>query len=143
MAATGEIQWPPVGRIPWPPSAEALSRGREWSDRTWKGDFGAQPSEAEIICHVTVPLLLALGWPREQIAIGWHYRDIALFSEMRRAPETCRFVIEAKTLGEGLGFARKQVDRYAREYGHAVMSSLPTARGCGSIATTRLRRRCT
>ena len=22
MAATGEIRWPPVGRIPWPPSYE-------------------------------------------------------------------------------------------------------------------------
>jgi hypothetical protein len=43
-----------------------------------------------------------------------------LFGELRRAPESCRVIIEGKRLGDGLGFARPQVNRYAETVGHPV-----------------------
>jgi hypothetical protein len=88
--------------------AEALRRGDRWADLTWNDEFGTTPSEAEMICHVTVPLLIALGWPPEQIAVEWARKDIALFAELRRAPEACRVVIEAKKINDGLSFAYDQ-----------------------------------
>jgi hypothetical protein len=67
-----------------------------------------------------VPPLVALGWPREQIALEWGRKDIALFAHPERTPESCRIVVEGKALGSGLHGARTQVNRYAAELGHPV-----------------------
>ena len=97
-----------------------IDRARAWSDLAWQGEFGCMPSEAEGLCHVTVPLLVALGWPREQIAVEWRNRDVAVFDGLERSPRTCRLVIEGKSLGNGLDHARRQAARYAREFEHPV-----------------------
>jgi hypothetical protein len=81
---------------------------------TYGGGYGCHPSEHELTCHVTVPLLCALGWPREQIAIEWRRADVALFAGLDRDPTACRVVIEAKKPGDGLGYAHSQAARYAR-----------------------------
>jgi len=57
--------------------------------------FGESPAEGELVAHFVVPLLRALGWPPERIALEWHEIDVALFSALPRTPATCRFVIEA------------------------------------------------
>ncbi|MGH2947122.1 MAG: hypothetical protein ACRDPC_12845 [Solirubrobacteraceae bacterium] len=97
------------------PLADVVRRAERWARYTWEGAFAAEPAEAELLCHLTVPLLVALDWPPEQIALHWARTGIALFGELRRAPEACRLLIEGKRLGDGLGFARDQVDGYARE----------------------------
>lgn len=93
---------------------QVIERARDWHLMTWGGQFGAVPTEAELIAHVTVPLLEALGWPRERVAIGWHFTDVALFSEVGREPGACRVVFECKRIGSGLAFARDQADGYVR-----------------------------
>lgn len=70
--------------------------------------FGELPSEDELIVHFVVPLLRALGWPPERIAVKWRYVDVAVFRSLPRTPETCRFVIEAKRLGAGVEGALEQ-----------------------------------
>jgi len=79
--------------------------------------FPVRPSEAELIAHFTVPLLRALGWLPEHIAIGMDYRDVTLFRTLPRVPENCHLVIEAKRPGEGLEGARPQGVGYVQALG--------------------------
>lgn len=81
--------------------------------------FGEFPSEDEVIVHLVVPLLRALGWPPERIAIQWRRVDVAVFGALPRSPESCRFVIEAKRLGAGVEGALEQAQGYATALGAA------------------------
>lgn len=81
--------------------------------------FGELPSEDELIVHFVVPLLRALGWPPERIAVKWRYVDVAVFRSLPRTPGTCRFVIEAKRLGAGVEGALEQAQGYATALGVA------------------------
>lgn len=64
--------------------------------------FGERPAEHEMVAHYVVPLLRALGWPLERIALEWRRIDVALFHRLPRTPENCHFIIEAKRLGAGV-----------------------------------------
>jgi hypothetical protein len=79
--------------------------------------FGDHPSEDEIIAHLIVPFLRALGWPPEQIAVKWRYIDVAIFSRLPRIPENCFLVIEAKQLGAGVEGALDQARGYVKALG--------------------------
>jgi len=79
--------------------------------------LGDQPNENEMTAHFVVPLLRALGWPPERIAVEWRRIDVALFTTLPRTPENCCFVIEAKRLGTGLEGARKQAEDYVARLG--------------------------
>lgn len=79
--------------------------------------FGQLPSEDELIIHLVVPLLRALGWPPEHIAIKWRNIDVAVFRSLPRTPETCRLVIEAKRLGAGVEGALEQAQGYVTSLG--------------------------
>ncbi|MEM3086212.1 MAG: hypothetical protein QXT68_03620 [Halobacteria archaeon] len=74
--------------------------------------FGDLPAEDEIIVHLVVPFLKALGWRTEQIAVQWRDIDVALFSKLPRTPENCRFVVEAKRVGSALEVALGQAKDY-------------------------------
>jgi hypothetical protein len=82
--------------------------------------FGEPPSEDELITHFVVPFLRALGWPPERIAVKWHCVDVAVFWDLPRTPENCRFVIEAKRLGAGVEQALEQARGYVQALGHPV-----------------------
>lgn len=79
--------------------------------------FGELPSEDELIVHCVVPLLRALGWPPERIAVKWRYVDVAVFRTLPRTPESCQFVIEAKRLGAGVEGALEQAQGYVTALG--------------------------
>lgn len=116
-----ELLGPPLDSTRLDPSlAGAIGRGKKWANLYWHGDFGARPTEAEMIAHCVVPLLEALGWRPEQVAIGWKYADLALFASSRRTSEQCLALIEVKRLGDGLDLARSQVNRYRDGLGHFV-----------------------
>ena len=83
-----------------PALAKALTRGRDWAYNTWEGRFGPWPSEAEMLCHVTVPILQALGWPPELIAVYLLW-DVALFRSCRGLRRTARSSSKAKGSGSG------------------------------------------
>jgi len=79
--------------------------------------FGEPPSEDELIVHFVVPLLRALGWPPERIAVKWRYIDVTVFRCLPRTPENCHFVIEAKRLGAGVEGALEQAKGYVEALG--------------------------
>ena len=79
--------------------------------------FGDHPTEDELVAHFVVPLLRALGWPMERIAVKWHYIDVAVFRALPRIPENCHFVIEAKRLGAGVEGALEQAIGYVEALG--------------------------
>ena len=79
--------------------------------------FGDHPTEDERVAHLVIPFLRALGWPPERIAIKWRRIDVALFSSLPRTPQSCRLVIEAKRVGEGVESALDQAKGYVRALG--------------------------
>jgi hypothetical protein len=79
--------------------------------------FGPLPRENEATSHFVVPLLVALGWPYQLIAVEWHRIDIAVFSRLPRAPENCRLIIEVKHVGTGPTGADDQSTRYKKRLG--------------------------
>ena len=84
----------------------------------WDGQaFGQPPSESEMVAHLVVPLLRSLGWAEEQIAVEWHYIDVALFRDLPRSAETCHLIVEAKQVGLGLDDALEQAKAYAQTIG--------------------------
>ncbi len=91
--------------------------------------FGEAPNESEIVTHLVVPLLRALGWPPERIAVEWHHIDVALFGTLPRTSAHCRFVLEAKRFGSGLEGAKQQAQDYVTRLGV----------GCDFIVTDGLR----
>ena len=47
----------------------------------WYNRSGNEPSERETVSYLVVPLLRALGWTPQRMAIEWNRIDIALFSQ--------------------------------------------------------------
>jgi hypothetical protein len=81
----------------------ALRRQRrleEWYQQ--HGVRSGRPTEHEVIAHMVLPLLLALGWSEQLLAVEWHRIDLAGFRSAPTAPETCSIVCEAKGQGHGL-----------------------------------------
>src|SRR5207245_996193 len=76
--------------------------------------FGELPSEDEMIAHFVVPLLRAMGWPPERIAVQWRHVDVVVFRALPRTPENCHLVIEAKCLGSAVEGALQQAKRYVK-----------------------------
>lgn len=70
--------------------------------------FGDHPTEDELVAHFVVPLLRALGWPPERIAVKWRHIDVAAFTALPRMPESCHLIIEGKRLGAGVEGALDQ-----------------------------------
>ena len=75
------------------------------------------PEERETVAHLVIPFLRALGWSPERIAVEWRKIDLCLFGSLPRAPENCRFVIEAKRLAYGLQGGFGQAREYLAELG--------------------------
>lgn len=76
--------------------------------------FGERPREDELVGHFVIPLLRALGWPPERIAVKWRDVDVATFHELPRDPKHCSFIVEAKRPGgwpeDALAQARGYLD---------------------------------
>jgi len=97
-----------------PPQIEAVvASARDLVPLYWNPPkFGELPTEDELVAHFCIPLLRALGWSKELIAVKWHYVDITLFERLPRRPENCRLVIEAKRFDTGFEAALKQARGY-------------------------------
>jgi len=81
----------------------------------WYEKHGKDLSEHEIRTFLIVPMLLALGWSEQKIKIEWRNTDLSFFSRIyNRGDEPC-MILESKRMGEGLGYAEKQVQRYASD----------------------------
>ena len=97
---------------------EIVAQVHDLSKLYWDVDsFGERPMEDELVVHYIVPLLRALGWPVERIAVKWRNIDVCVFSGLPRIPENCHCVIEAKRLGAGVEGALEQAIGYVEALG--------------------------
>lgn len=72
------------------------------------------PSEFETVAYLAVPLLRALGWTPQKMAIEWNRVDIALFSQLPREDGNLSVVVEAKKKGSSCLTAVSQAQLYAK-----------------------------
>jgi len=75
------------------------------------------PSEHETVAYLVIPLLGALGWTRQQMAIEWNNVDVALFSTMPRSDQNLVVAVEAKRKDNSCLNARSQAEYYASQPG--------------------------
>jgi len=71
------------------------------------------PSESETVAYLVVPLLRALGWTPQRMAIEWSNVDLALFSNLPRSVEKLSVVVEAKKKDNSCLTAKSQAQSYA------------------------------
>ena len=92
---------------------EEFVRVGEWYRRE-----DVQPSEDETRAYLVIPLLRALGWTPQKMAVEWSIErsrrmDIALFGAMPRKDEHLSAVVEVKKLGDACLPAAAQASDYA------------------------------
>ena len=80
----------------------------------WYQKFG-DPSETETVVYLAVPLLRALGWTPQKMAIEWNRVDIALFNNLPREDKNLTIVVEAKKKGNSCLSAASQAQEYAQK----------------------------
>ena len=72
------------------------------------------PSEHETVAYLVVPLLRALGWTPQRMAVEWNHVDLALFNQLPRRDESLRVVVEAKKMDNSCLTAMSQAMSYAQ-----------------------------
>lgn len=78
----------------------------------WYSRF-TKPSEHETVAYLAVPLLRALGWTPQRMAVEWNFVDVALFERLPRCDANLRVVVEAKKMGRSCLTANSQAKSYA------------------------------
>ncbi len=86
-----------------------LTRIAKWYQRSKN-----KPSEHETVAYLVVPLLRALGWTPQRMAVEWNHVDVALFEQLPRSDESLRVVVEAKKMDNSCLNAMSQAMSYAR-----------------------------
>ena len=81
----------------------------KWYNRSEK------PSEHETVNYLVVPLLRALGWTPQRMAIEWNRIDVALFSSLPRKDDHLSVAVETKKMGSSCLSAFPQARDYALE----------------------------
>ncbi len=84
-----------------------LSRIAKWYQRS------SMPSEHETVAYLVVPLLRALGWTPQRMAVEWNHVDVALFEQLPRADQSLQVVVEAKKMDKSCLSAKPQAMAYA------------------------------
>ena len=84
-----------------------LSRIAKWYQRS------GMPSEHETVAYLVVPLLRALGWTPQRMAVEWNHVDVALFEQLPRSEQSLRVVVEAKKMDNSCLSAKPQAMTYA------------------------------
>lgn len=72
------------------------------------------PSESETVAYLVVPILRALGWTPQKMAIEWRNVDLALFDQLPRDDNNLAVVVEAKKKGNACLTAKSQAQGYAQ-----------------------------
>jgi hypothetical protein len=71
------------------------------------------PSEFETVAYLVVPILRALGWTPQKMAIEWNNVDVALFDQLPREDKNLSVVVEVKKKGNSCLTAISQAQGYA------------------------------
>lgn len=80
----------------------------------WYVRINETPSEFETVSYLVVPILRALGWTPQKMAIEWHKVDLALFDQLPRKDENLSVVVEVKRKGNSCLTAMSQAQGYAQ-----------------------------
>ena len=88
---------------------DELSRIAKWYQRS-----KMSPSEHETVAYLVVPLLRALGWTPQRMAVEWNHVDLALFEQLPRSEQSLQVVVEAKRMQYSCLTARSQAEAYAK-----------------------------
>ena len=75
------------------------------------------PSEKETVAYLVAPLLRALGWTPQRMAVEWNNVDLALFDCMPRENTNLSIVVEAKAKDNSCFTAESQAKGYAERNG--------------------------
>jgi hypothetical protein len=76
------------------------------------GEESDRPGEHEIVAYMVLPLLQALGWSEQLLAVEWHKVDLAVFNTTPTTADSCRLVCETKHMGHGLQDILEQATGY-------------------------------
>lgn len=110
-------QEPDLDPVP-PEISEIIASASDLVPQYWNPpSFGDLPTEDELVAHFVIPLMRALGWTKELIAIKWRYVDIVLFHHLPRQPDNCHLIIEAKRFDTGFEAALRQARGYLKTLG--------------------------
>lgn len=74
-----------------------------------------KPAEHEVVAHMILPFMLALGWSEQLLAVEWNRIDLAAFSCTPRKKENVCLLCEAKEYGHGLQNTFPQAAGYAKK----------------------------
>ncbi len=88
---------------------DELVRIAKWYQRT------GGPSEFETVAYLVVPLLRALGWTPQKMAIEWQNVDLALFRNLPRKNRNLSVVVEAKQKDYSCLSAKSKAQYYAEQ----------------------------
>jgi hypothetical protein len=83
----------------------------------WYNEHGGpsdRPTEHEVVAHMILPLMLALGWSEQLVAVEWHKIDLTCFLGSPTTKGTCVLVCEAKRRGHGLSRVLPQAAKYVK-----------------------------
>jgi len=81
----------------------------------WYRQTNVSPSENETIAHLVVPLLRALGWTPQKMAVEWNNVYVALFKALPRSAENLSVVFEVKRKDHSCLTAVSQAQYYATQ----------------------------
>ncbi len=90
----------------------------------WYQRSGIRPSESETVTYLVIPLLRALGWTPQKMAVEWNNVDIALFKTLPRDNANLSAVLEAKQKDRSCLNAKSQAQYYAEQPGRDSCSRL-------------------
>lgn len=93
------------------------------------GFAGGRRTEHEVVAHIILPMLSALGWSEQLLAIEWHKIDLAIFSGTPTDHTHCRLVCEAKGMGHGLQNVFAQARQYTTSLELSVCDKILLADG--------------
>ncbi|TET37769.1 MAG: hypothetical protein E3J72_05210 [Planctomycetota bacterium] len=81
-----------------------------------KGLSPNRPSEHEIVAHIILPLMHALGWSEQLLAVEWHKIDLAVFWKTPTEKNNCKLICEAKAFGKGMQKVVEQAKNYYKKH---------------------------
>jgi hypothetical protein len=90
----------------------------------WYGRSSLEPSEHETVAYLVVPLLRALGWTPQKMAVEWNRVDVALFESLPRQDSNLTVCVEAKRLHQSCLTAAGQAAEYAKAPGRGKCQRL-------------------
>jgi hypothetical protein len=94
----------------------AIERQRRLLAWYWEvGKESGRPTEHEVVAHIVLPLLLALGWSEQLLGVEWKKIDLAAFWKTPTIAKNCVMVCEAKTRDHGLQDVREQAYDYIKD----------------------------